>query len=189
MAAWWGSWVVGACGSRSQNEGDERGERAGTFGGYLSELGRSPQRAQQVLLTRYEGHLVDSNRAAREVRFEPNAPEELPNGFKRSGIYVLKMPCCTCTQTLYTDSAGDTIAIFEHPGEQQDWFGSRPTVMAQCHGKQTSLVQVRDQLAATWKCGRRYLTVVGARDIEQVGEIVAFLDQHGQANTTEDGAT
>jgi hypothetical protein len=31
-------------------------------------------------------------------------------------------------------------------------------------------------LAATWKCGQRYLTVIGAQNVEQVAELVARLD-------------
>ena len=110
-----------------------------------------------------------------EVNFEPNAPAELPQGFARAAIYVLKMPCCTCTQTIYKNSHGTVLALFEHTDQQRSWFGDRPTITAQCHGKATCLVQLQDELAACWKSGPRHLTLVGARDVEQVSDAVAHM--------------
>jgi hypothetical protein len=68
------------------------------------------------------------------------------------------------------------LVLFEHSEKQTEWFGDRPRIEAYCHGKATNLVQLPRQLAATWKCGRRYLTVIGAQNVEQVAQLVAFLD-------------
>lgn len=168
---------------------DEHKEMAVIFGRYLDRFDEQPQRAQEVLLMRYDGRLLAPQQAAAEAKFKPNAPDELPQGFSRSGIYVLKMPCCTCTQTIYKDDNGRVLALFEHSDEQRSWFGDRPTITAQCHGKQTCLIQMRDKLAACWKSGTRHLTVVGARDVEQVAELVAFLDAQSQLLQTARGPT
>jgi hypothetical protein len=151
-------------------------EMTETFGRYLDRFEQRPEQAQDVLLARYQGRLVAPGRVLGEVNFEPNAPAELPQGFARSAIYVLKMPCCTCTQTIYKNSHGTVLALFEHTDQQRSWFGDRPTITAQCHGKATCLVQLQDELAACWKSGPRHLTLVGARDVEQVSELVAYLD-------------
>lgn len=160
---------------------DEHHEMAEVFGQYLDRFQQRPENAEEVLLTRYEGRLVDPQRAAGEAKFNPNTPDQLPQGFVREGIYVLKMPCCTCTQTIYKDSHGHVLALFEHTGQQRSWFGDRPAITAQCHGKETCLVQLRDELAACWKSGPRHLTIVGARDVEQVSAIVAYLDARQQS--------
>lgn len=155
---------------------DEHHEMAEVFGQYLDRFQVQPDQAQDVLLTRYDGHLVAPQQVEGVAKFMPNAPDTLPEGFSRSATYVLKMPCCTCTQTIYKDGQGNVLAVFEHTDQQQSWFGDRPTITAQCHGKSTCLVQLQNKLAACWKCGPRHLTIVGARDVEQVSELVAYLD-------------
>jgi hypothetical protein len=149
---------------------------AATFDVYLKEFRTSPAQAQRVLIDRYHGQRFDLAQGATGLPFEPNAPEALPDGFERQDCFVLKMPCCTCTQTIYKNKAGAVVVLFEHAEAQQDWFGGRPTIEAVCHGNATHLVQLPDQLAATWKCGQRYLTVIGAQNVEQVAELVALLD-------------
>jgi hypothetical protein len=174
---------------RARIPDDEHIEMAHTFSRYLDEFHRTPGEAQRVLVERYQGRLLDLPAAISALRFEPNAPAELPNDFSRLGIYVLKMPCCTCTQTIYKDKSGQVLAVFEHTEDQRMWFGDRPTIKAQCHGQQTALVQLHNQLAATWKCGPRYLTVIGARNVEQVANLIAFLDRRNPASKTARGPT
>jgi hypothetical protein len=148
---------------------------AATFDTYLAEFETAPRQAQQVLIDRYEGQRVDLARGG--LPFDANAPAELPGGYARHETYVLKMPCCVCTQTIYKNPSGAVVALFEHAAEEPGWFGNRPAIHAMCHGTPTSVVQVADRLAATWKCGPRYLTVVGAQNVEQVAQIVAVLDR------------
>jgi len=168
---------------------DEHHEMTATFGQYLDQFQQQPEDAQEVLLTRYQGRLVDPLQAVREAKFNPNAPDELPQGFSRSATYVLVMPCCTCTQTIYKDGLGNTLALFEHAGQQPGWFGDRPTITAECHGKPTSFVQLQGQLAACWQCGPRHLTIVGARNVEQASELVAYLDARQRALQAARGPT
>jgi hypothetical protein len=147
---------------------------AATFDTYLAEFETAPQQAQHILIDRYQGQRVDR---ARDLPFSANAPAVLPDGYARQETYVLNMPCCVCTQTTYKNPSGAVVALFEHSEKEPGWFGNRPAIHARCHGTPTSLVQVADRLAATWKCGPRYLTLVGAQNVEQVAEIVAALDR------------
>lgn len=150
-------------------------QMAATFNQYLGEFRTQPQQAQEVLRARYAGRAMDLHSASAGP-FTPNAPQELPTGFARVETYALDMPCCKCTQTIYRNSVGDILALFEHTDDQRGWFGDRPVIQAQCHGQRTFLVQIDDQLAASWKSGRRNLTIIGARDVEQVSKLIAYLD-------------
>jgi len=154
---------------------------AANFGRYLSEFDQNPEQAQLALVSNYDGRVVDLEEAARTLRYPPVAPEMLPNGFARDRIYLLKMPCCLCVQTIYKNEAGDRLAVFEHVDDQPHWFGDRPIVTAQCHGTPTSLVQVDDRLAATWKRQQRFITLIGLRGVEEVTQLVSFFDQADSA--------
>ena len=99
----------------------------------------------------------------------------LPPGYTLDKVYLLKMPCCTCTQVVCRKEDGQSISIFEHDADQPVWFGRRPTVECRCHDMPTSVVQVGDRLAATWKNGQRYVTIIGANDLKEVTDFVAYL--------------
>lgn len=150
-------------------------EMAVNFGRYLNDFQRDPQKAQQFLLTSYEGQAVELVEAARQVGYEPLAGTNLPPGYKIEKIYVLKMPCCTCAQVVCSRQDGRVVTIFEHDQDQPIWYGDRPSIDACCCGRPTKMVQVDDMLAVTWKSGERHLTVVGARDMEEVTQFVTHL--------------
>ena len=147
------------------------------FGRYLNELGKNPDEAQQVLLASYGGRAVSVDEAARQLRYRPVAPDELPDGTSLEALYLLHMPCCLCVQAVYKDSNGERLAVFEHVDDQPIWFGSRPTIQTRCNGIPTSIVQVDDHLAASWQRQGRYVTVIGASNVEQVAQLMAFFDQ------------
>jgi hypothetical protein len=146
------------------------------FGRYLDEFEHNADAAQQVLLSNYEGRAVSYDEAATKMHYQPATPERLPNGLSRKAIYLLRMPCCTCVQAIYQGAGRDELAVFEHVDDQPVWFGTRPTIRARCNGMPCSLVQFDDRLAASWTRHGRCVTVIGARDVEQVAELVAYLD-------------
>ena len=155
---------------------DGHGHVAVSFDRYLEEFERNPVAAQQVLLSSYEGRAVTYDEAATKVRYQPMTPERLPNGLSRKAIYLLRMPCCLCVQAIYQHEDGQTLAVFEHVDDQPIWFGKRPMIHARCNGTPCSLVQVDDRLAASWKRKGRYVTMIGADDVQQVAELMASLD-------------
>lgn len=160
-----------------QQADDGHGHVAVNFGRYLDEFERNPDAAQQVLLTNYFGRAVSYDEAVTKVRYQPATPQRLPNGLSRETICLLRMPCCTCVQAVYGREDGQQLAVFEHADDQPVWFGHRPTIKTRCNGMPTSLVQVDNRLAASWQRQGRFITVVGANDVEQVVQLVAFLDQ------------
>jgi hypothetical protein len=145
------------------------------FGDFLDQFSHEPQAAQSVLLRKYDGNIVDSSDAVRLVGYQPSALRAPPQGYSRQAAYVLKMPCCVCTETIYRRADGQLLAVFEHEKEQPSWFGDRTRIEVRCNDKPTSIVQLKGQLAVTWKQQRRYITVIGARDVEEVTRLVEHL--------------
>jgi hypothetical protein len=152
-----------------------------TFDAYLTQFEQDPQAAQQVLLVTYSGRQVDLGRAAMLVGHQPAVAPGLPSGYLVDALYVLDMPCCKCTQVLCRRDGQGRLAIFEHDADQPVWFGERPAIQARCCGKSTRIVEVNSGLlAATWRLNKRYLTVIGARDVEEITRIVAHFEDTGE---------
>lgn len=146
------------------------------FGRYLDGFDRNPAAAQQVLLSNYEGRTVSFDEAARQLRYRPAVGEKFLEGASLEALYLLKMPCCLCVQAVYRRHNGERLAIFEHVDDEPMWFGNRPAIHACCNGRSTSIVQVDGYLAASWRRHGRVLTVVGAKDVEQLPRLMASLD-------------
>lgn len=145
---------------------------------YLNEFHRDPATAQQFLLAKYEGQAVDAEQAMSLVGYRPAIADGMPDGYSVETTYVMKMPCCTCVQCLCKRSDGSTIAVFEHvDDEAKEWFGGRPQMSASCGGRQCSLVELDDRIAASWKHDKRHLTVVGLRDVAELTYLVAWFDE------------
>ena len=133
------------------------------FGQYLEKFARDPQAAQQFLLASYEGCAVDADLAVDTVGYRPVVADGMPEGYSLESTCVVKMPCCTCVQCLFQRNDGTTVAVFEHDNAEAVWFGDRPETEAICNGKRCSMVALDDKLAATWRRGKRHITVVGAQ--------------------------
>ncbi len=145
------------------------------FAQYLDEYAKRPDNAQQVLLAKYDGRPITAEKAAKVLGYEPVATQGLPPECSLEKIYLLNMPCCTCVQILCKNKDGRSIAIFEHSIDHPVTFGDRPTIECLCHDMPTSVMQVGDRLAATWKEGQRSITIIGATDLDEVTEFVAHF--------------
>jgi hypothetical protein len=149
---------------------------ADNFADYLDAFENRPDDAQQILLVNYEGRPTTLLEASAVLGYEPVAAKGLPAGCSLETVYLLNMPCCTCAQVVCRNKEGRSIVIFEHDFDQPVWFGDRPTVKSLCHDVPTSVVQVGDELAATWKDGPRYITIIGASNLEEVADFVAHFE-------------
>lgn len=150
---------------------------ADNFASFLVEFENRPDDAQQILLVNYEGRPATMKEASGVLGYEPVVAKGLPAGCSLEKVYLLNMPCCTCAQVICRNKEGRSIAIFEHDFDQPVWFGDRPTVNCLCHHVPTSVVQVGNKLAATWKEGQRYITIIGANDLEEVTDFVAHFNK------------
>jgi hypothetical protein len=113
--------------------------------------------------------------ASTTLGYEPLAFQRLPPDYSVHKVYLLDMPCCTCAQVVCKNKEGQSIAIFEHAVDQPVWFGERPIIECMCDDVPTNVVQVDDRLAATWKEGKRFITVIGATDLDEVTQFVAHF--------------
>jgi len=154
-------------------------ELAANFDQYLESFGVDPVAAQNLLLATYDHRPVNVAEAAEQLGYRPAVAQGLPAGYSVESMYVLDMPCCKCVKTLCRREDGKLLAIFEHADEQPIWFGDRPRIDTQCDGCECSLIGVDRGLVASWKSNARQLTVVGARDLREVTELVSHLEDAG----------
>jgi putative zinc finger protein len=151
------------------------------FGHYLEEFRHDPATAQQILLAKYENQLIDPRQAIELVGYRPAVADGLPKEYVLESTHVMKMPCCTCVQSICKRIDGTTLAIFEHnDNEGTEWFGDRPEIMARCNDKRCYLIEMDDQIAASWKRGTRHITLIGVRDVAEVSQMIAQMDERKQ---------
>lgn len=168
--------AIGWFGYTMSNHHDEH-QMAAVFGQYLDQFQTDPHAAQEILLTNYPSRAVTAEQAIHTVGYRPVVAEGLPPGYSLVSTQVMKMPCCTCVQCLCQRDDGTVIAIFEHDDEEPNWYGDRPSRNEVCSGTRCSLVQLDGRLAATWQRGKRHISVVGARDTEEIGQLVVWFDE------------
>lgn len=147
------------------------------FGHFLDLFQQAPDEAQRELVEHYSGRSVEIADAVRELKYRPVVANGLPDGYEPAQSYLLKMPCCRCLEACYHRKDGGMLCVFEHDVDQPVWFGDRPTSSEVCSGKSTRLVQVDHCLAATWRQQKRHITVIGAKNIEEVARLIAHFDQ------------
>ncbi len=145
------------------------------FARYLEEFPERPNAAQQILLANYDGRPSTLKEAENALGYKPAAARGLPAGYSVKEVHLLTMPCCTCAQVICTNKAGKSIAVFEHAIDQPVWFGDRPVDKCICDEMPTNVVRVGDRLAATWKEGKRHITIIGATDLDEVTKFVTHF--------------
>lgn len=163
-------------GSLAIHEVHRRHERqmAANFGKYLEAFEENPEHAHQILLASYPARQVDANEPGRELR-QPPAVSKLPPGYRLQTTYLVDMPCCQCVHALCRRADGSLLTVIEHDASQAVSFGSRPCQNIQCNGRETCFAQLGDHLAATWKAGGRFISVIGARDADEVSLLMSHL--------------
>ena len=121
---------------------------------------------------------VEVQDAIRELKYRLVVADGLPIEYEPHAAYLLNMPCCRCLEACYRRKDGGMVCVFEHDIDQAAWFGERPFSSKSCSEKLTRLVQVDGCLAAIWQHQRRHITVIGAKDVEEVARLVAHFEQH-----------
>lgn len=140
---------------------------------YVAEFQHDPLEAQQVLVSKYNGRRVDLSEAVKHVSYRPAVASGLPDSYAVQSMYILKMPCCDCLQTICQRSDGSKFAIFEYGEEHPTSIGMRSGGMAQCAGKNCCLVDINTEFAASWKKGDRHVSLVGVRDQAEVQDLMS----------------
>lgn len=156
-------------------------ELAVDFDHYLEAYAEDPEKAAEVLFAEYPSEEVDVETAAKRVGYRPVVANALPEGYSIDSMHVMKMPCCTCIKTVCRNDKGATFVVFEHDSEQPLWFGDRQKRNCDCGGMPTSVIDLDEQIAATWQVGNRSVTVVGIRDTDEVKKLMPFLGRDPSA--------
>jgi len=159
------------------NEQHAHHKSSAVFKQYLTAFAHNPDSAQQILLKNYQNDLVNPHQAIKLLGYQPVVATSLPAGYKIEASYVIKMPCCTCSQTICRRKDGSQIVIFEHDDEAPQWFEGQPKKNMTCNGKTCCLVNLDSQMAASWQHGKRYITVIGIHDEQEVDKLIAWSDQ------------
>jgi len=156
---------------------DEQAVFARDFGRYLDAFRSNPDDAQQMLLATYQAAPIHPEEAVRHVGYRPLAANGLPGEYTVEETYVMRMPCCTCVQTVCKRRDGSVLAIFEHDDETVTGrIGDKHGITTRCCGKDCCLVDLNDRIAATWRHGSRRVTLVGVHDLAEVNQWVAWMD-------------
>jgi hypothetical protein len=146
----------------------------GAFDVFLKKLGETPEAAEHVLADAYNGRSVTLVEAENLLNYRPIVAKGLPDGYKLTSAYVIRMPCCTCFQANLRRSDGGRVVLFEHDGGHTEWFGDRRAIRVNSQAGPTSLVQAEDLLAATCTTNSHYLTVVGRLELSEVDRLLGF---------------
>lgn len=146
--------------------------------GYVKHFHQDPVKAQKVLMQRWNGRATTPENVAGDLGYLP-AVSALPEGYRLKTFCVLDMPCCRCPQAVLVRADGSTLAVFEYETDRPAGLGDRAHIRAVCANCPTTLIQVDSHLAATWKARGRFVTIVGARDVEEVSRLVASFNRKG----------
>ncbi len=157
------------------------GEVAINLSRYVDEFRTDPAGAEQSLLKEYKVKEIQPDDAiTTPVGDKSLAPPTLSDGSIRNKMYLIETPHCKCMQSVYVRPDGGALAAFEHVGGLPAGFGKRPMTQANCSNQDVCLVQCDGQLAASWKQGDHFITLVGVKDLEEVNRLVpVFADANG----------
>lgn len=147
------------------------------FDGFLTRFAEDPQRAEQLLISQYQGRAVNFDQAVEELHYRPAVVDHMPSGYQLVSANLLKMPCCQCLQATFKGPTGKPICVFEHDLDQPVWFGDRACIDAICNGKKCRLIQVDGTVAATWQRAKRFITVIGPQNLDEMVKLIAQLDK------------
>jgi Putative zinc-finger len=161
---------------------DSEHQAAADIGLFLVDYRRHPEQALHTLAAKYDGRQVGLREAERVIHFLPAATKTLPGAISLKSMYLLKMPCCLCVQSVYERPDKGLLVVFEHADEQPTWFGNRPAIKAKCNSMPVCIIQCDGELAVTWKSQKRFMTIVGARSVEEVADLIKSLDGRADAN-------
>jgi len=159
------------------------------FERYWSAFRMGSDQGQRLLASQFETRLVDVADVEERLQYRPVVANGPPPGFQLDATYLVKMPCCTCVETVCRGENGQMLLVLEHTAEQAVCFGNRSAVSCPCGGKQTQMIQLENALAATWPVGNRSVTVIGVQDMDQLAEVVRHFDREaGQSGSDRVGS-
>lgn len=151
------------------------GEMTVSLESYLDTFQQDPLKAQQVLLASYASQQIDPAGEITQLPYRP-AVSDLPPDYTLRSAYLVDMPCCKCVQAVFQRSDGTALSIFEHDKEQAFGYGKCTCTDMQCDGKAMCMIAKDERLAAArWEKDGRYITVIGARDVDEIALLMSHM--------------
>lgn len=150
---------------------------ATVFDQYFDTLHHDPVAAQQLLLAEYDGQPIDAENAVHFVGYHPAITAGMPEGYAHYSCNVIKLPHGDAVHCQYLRPDGSALALFEHDGERPAWFGDRPATEAIHGDTKVKVVDLDKRVAATWRQGDRHITVVGAHDANEIGQLTGWFGE------------
>lgn len=150
-------------------------EMVRAFNEFIDSYEQGRKSAEELLARRYSGTLVDVVAATTALKRPTVSRPVILANHHATKRYLLKMPCCDCVQTIYTRDGKTSFVLFEHEKQQSEWFDGRPMIRADCRDKSCCMVQLKDSLAATWPVDGGFVTIMGVRDVEGLGDLIDEL--------------
>jgi hypothetical protein len=147
-----------------------------------------PERAQQVLLTSYNGRAASTAELRESPRITSVAASNPPAGYALQRAYVLEMSCCQCSQIILRRPAGGLVSVFEHvDAHNPNWTSSFRCTNMQCGNTPCEIAETGEYLAVSCRVKDRHFTIVGAVNSSEVEALVAWLEAAGKAAETGHG--
>ena len=154
-------------------------EMVRVFGQFLDAYEQGRAHADEILPQHYDGKLVDRATASAALKRSSLAKPTILGNHMVEKRYLLKMPCCDCVQTVYVCQGRKSLVIFEHEKEQPEWFRNRPLRRTECEGKPCCVVELKENLAVTWRVDSRQVTAVGVHDLTELAKLMVELSAPG----------
>jgi hypothetical protein len=155
-------------------------ELQGRLAHYINNFTHDADAAQRALVADYGAQRVNLQEASRRLGYLPVIPNRLPKEYSLEAIYVFEMDCCNCAQ--YVCHRGETgrLTIFEHGDAHAADLANWPTEETHCNGQCCLFARRNGALVASWQVGPRQITVVGARDIQEVHQLMRHFGKNDQ---------
>jgi hypothetical protein len=130
----------------------------------------------EALVSAREGEPVSLQEAAHRVGFRVLGVSDLPEGCCMQGCCLCKAGCCDLVQCKFL-CRGEPVLLVQGGSEHHVRYDHRPTVEMQVNGKPARLIQCDGCLACCWKAKGTVLTLIGPRELSQLSQLVASVDQ------------
>ena len=130
------------------------------------------------LLAQYRGEPVQATQVVRHLGIPLQENQTEPAPFQLASVYKLHMPCCDCVQVVCTRQDGSRLAIFGHHCSGRVEVGEGKERSVHCDGKMCRLIELPEsQYAVKFQVRNTRLLVVGARDREEIEQLVTWLSR------------
>lgn len=157
------------------------------FQQYVERFQRDPEAAGRWLLADYRARPLDLASAELRGGFRPVVAGGLPTGYTLESAHLVEMPGGPCVHAVCRRSDGSALAVFERVPKADEKAGGCVCGDDCCDGSQCQMHQINETLTVCQPCGNHFVTLVGARNVQEAGRLVAWWQRTAGAGAPADG--